>query len=223
MNCKTSLGRFAAVAAAGIGLVFAHAAVAQTIAADDKPPVEDKAAPAATAADTAEADDDIMKDVDVSKLDWSQLSTDNLEIPGKPVSKAHAAAPGPAGSNLSWSNNNKANGGSDVSVKQSVSPFLDTRVGADMTVAPQPTTMSELLAEKAANGGSQPQSSGTAWAAITGPGAGAIWDKTAVEARVDPGQEQSKLGTSISKSVPLNDQYQLSLQGGYNMTQQGMV
>ena len=64
---------------------------------------------------------------------------------------------------------------------------LGARVGADMTVTRQPTTMSELLAEKAANGGSLPQSSGTAWAAVTAPGAGSIWDKTAVEARVDPG------------------------------------
>jgi len=81
--------------------------------------------------------------------------------------------------------------------------------------------MSELLAEKSTNGGSVPQSSGTAWAAITAPGAGSLWDKTAVEARVDPGQDQTKLGASISKSVPLADQYSITLQNGYNMTQQG--
>ena len=81
--------------------------------------------------------------------------------------------------------------------------------------------MSELLAEKAANGGNLPQSGGSAWAAITAPGAGPVWDKTAVEARVDPGAEQSKLGTSLSKSVPLSDQYSLTLQNGYNVIQQG--
>ena len=78
-----------------------------------------------------------------------------------------------------------------MSVKQSVSPFWDTRIGADMTVAREPTTMSELLAQKAANGGNPPQSSGTAWAAITAPGAGSIWDKTAVEARVDPARSRA--------------------------------
>ena len=66
-----------------------------------------------------------------------------------------------------------------MSVKQSISPFWDTRIGADMTVARQGTlTTSELLSEKLANGGSLPQSSGTAWAAITAPGVGSIWDKT---------------------------------------------
>jgi hypothetical protein len=44
-----------------------------------------------------------------------------------------------------------------------------------------------------------------------------------VEARVDPGQEQSKLGTSLSKSVPLSERYSLTLQNGYNFIQQGVV
>jgi hypothetical protein len=124
---------------------------------------------------------------------------------------------------MSWSANNNGRGASAVSVKQSVSPIWDARVGADMTVASQPTTMSELLAEKTANGGNLPQSGGTAWASITAPGAGSIWDKTAVEARVDPAQDQSKLGTTIVKSVPLSDQYSLTLQNGYNVIQQGIV
>ena len=111
-----------------------------------------------------------------------------------------------------------------MSVKQSLTPFWDTRIGADMTVARQGTlTASEAAVGKLANGGSPPQSSGTAWAAITAPGVGSIWDKTAVEARVDPSQEQSKLGTSLSKSLPLNEQYSLTLQNGYNLIQQGIV
>ena len=88
----------------------------------------------------------------------------------------------------SWSANETANGTSAVSVKQSITPFWDTRIGADMTVARQGTaTTSEQLSEKLANGGSLPQSSGTAWAAISAPGVASIWDKTSVEARVDPG------------------------------------
>ncbi len=58
---------------------------------------------------------------------------------------------------------------------------------------------------------------------MTAPGVGSIWDKTAVEARVDPGQESSKLGTSLSKSLPLSDQYSLTLQNGYNVPQQGIL
>jgi hypothetical protein len=208
---------------AGFSLASMLAATAQT------PPAEDADAEAtATEAAAPDADDaDIMKDIDVSKLDWSQLNVDASTLPapalkGGPVPKGAAKAA--ANADASWSSSQKANGVSGVSVKQSVSPFLDTRIGADMTVARQGTlTTSELLSEKLANGGSLPQSSGSAWAAITAPGLASIWDKTAVEARVDPAQEQSKLGTSLSKSVPLSEQYSLTLENGYNLIQQGLV
>jgi len=164
-----------------------------------------------------------MTGVDINNLDWTQLNVDASTLSNGLAAKGSPARRAANDSEMAWSGNGKSNGTSAVSVKQSVSPFWDTRIGADMTVTREPTTMSELVAEKAANGGAVPQSSGTAWAAITAPGAGSIWDKTAVEARVDPAQEQSKLGTSISKSVPLSDQYSLTLQNGYNMTQQGVV
>src|SRR5882757_9855506 len=94
-----------------------------------------------------------------------------------------------------------------------------------MTVVNQPQTLtsSDLLRQKFASDAQPSQSTGTAWAAITAPGLGSIWDKTAVEARVDPTQEQSKLGTSLSKSVPLSEQYSVTLKNGYNVIQQGYV
>jgi hypothetical protein len=240
MICKTSLDRRVAALAAALGLVVAVPAFGQSVWPTLKPAVETAPVAAATdAADTdeaqgngegngeaktaANASDDIMRDIDVSKLDWSQLNVDAATLAERPAATTRSAKAGPGGSDVSWSNNRKANGGSDVSVKQSMWSFWDTRVGADMTVAPQATTMSELLAEKASNGGNTPQSGGSAWAAMTAPGAAGIWDKTAVEARVDPGSEQSRLGTSISKEVPLNGDYSVTLQNGYNVTQQGMT
>ena len=187
-------------------------------AAEDEADAED-----ADAKDADAKDVDIMKDIDVSKLDWSQLNVDASTLNERPAPKARSAGSGAGGSDLTWSANDKSNGAA-VSVKQAVSPFLDTRIGADMTVVrQQPKTSSELLSDKLANGGAEPQSSGTAWAAITAPGAGPLWDKTAVEARVDPNQEQTRLGTSLSKTVPLTEQTSLSLQNGYNVTQQGIV
>jgi hypothetical protein len=212
--------------AAGLSIGLAPPAQAQAPAAPSNTQDNAEALPAeAASADPSDVD---MSDVDINNLDWSQLNVDASTLTSRPPAKAAAAQRGAQGAvkgsdEMNWSGNGKPNGGSAVSVKQSISPFWDTRIGADMTVAREPTTMSELVAEKAANGGAVPQSSGTAWAAITAPGAGSIWDKTAIEARVDPAQEQSKLGTSISKSVPLSDQYSVTLQNGVNMTQQGMV
>lgn len=180
--------------------------------------------PAAAPDDDAEAaeapdvnDPDVLSGIDVDKLDWGQLAIDAGTLNDIIAAKKRAQAAAKDG--LNWATN--ANGSSAVTVKQSVSSFWDARIGADMTVTSEPRTMSELLAQKASNGGSVPQSSGSAWAAATAPGAGAIWDKTAVEARVDPGAEQSKLGASLIKSVPLSGDTSLTLQNGYSVNQQG--
>ena len=110
-------------------------------------------------------------------------------------------------------------------MKQSISPFWDTRVGADMTVVNQPSNTSggELLRQKISPDAPPQNSSGSAWAAITAPGAGPIWDKTSVEARVDPGADQGRLGTTISKAVPLDDNTSLTLQNGHNLIQEGFI
>ncbi|WP_441233822.1 hypothetical protein [Bradyrhizobium sp. 930_D9_N1_4] len=178
----------------------------------------------AEAAETAEVtpdvnDPDVLKGIDVDKLDWSQLAVDAGT--GNDLATARKRAQAAAKDGMNWSTNTNANGSSAVAVKQSVSSFWDARIGADMTVTSEPRTMSELLAQKATNGGNVPQSSGSAWAAATAPGAGSIWDKTAVEARVDPGAEQSKIGASLTKSVPLSGDTSLTLQNGYSVNQQG--
>ena len=183
---------------------------------EDEAPEADKDADAKTK--DASIKDASIKDLE---LDWSQLDVDASTLKASPASKARVAPQSAFSTEMSWSANDKGNGASAVTVKQPLSNFLDTRVGADMTVTrpPQTLTESQLLA----NGGSLPQSSGTAWAAITAPGVGSIWDKTAVEARLDPSQEQSKLGTSLSKLLPLNEQYSLTLQNGYNLIEQGII
>jgi hypothetical protein len=205
-------------------LVAGFSLISALASAQTPPTEEDAEMPAAEEAATAPDvnDTDILKDIDISKLDWSQLNVDASTLTG-PAPKGRAAPKG-ANADATWSNNAKPNGTSAVSVKQSVSPFLDTRIGADMTVARQGTlTASEALSDRLANGGNSQQSSGTAWAAITAPGVASIWDKTAVEARVDPGQEQSKLGTSLSKELPLSEQYSLTLKNDYSVIQQGIV
>lgn len=199
--------------AAGFGM--ASPAQAQALPTDQ----DDREAVAATAA--PDASDGDVEDLE---LDWSQLNVDTATLLLGPASKARQPK-APAGSDTSWSSRSKANGASDVSVKQALSPFWDARIGADMTVVSQPQTLTsaDLLRQKSSPDGQPSQSSGTAWAAVTAPGVGSIWDKTAIEARVDPSQEQGKLGTSLSKSLPLGDQYSLTLQNGYNIIQQGIL
>jgi hypothetical protein len=225
MTSRTGYGRIVLLMlAAGISVASEPVNAQQVPATEssDKSEGPDTApdAPAMEADAAATADDSDIKDME---LDWSQLNVDASTLTTSPASKARVAPKAGTAENITWSSLDRPNGSSALSVKQPVSPFWDTRVGADMTVVRQPTTMSELLAEKVTNGGSDPQSSGSAWAAITAPGVNVIWDKTAVEARVDPSQEQSKLGTSLSKSVSLNERYSVTLQNDYNLIQQGII
>jgi hypothetical protein len=207
----------ALLAAAGVSMVLAAQASAQAVPSGEEPDAAEAAAADAGVADNKDAD------IRNLELDGSLLNVDASALTTRPASKAHPAPWADTGADLSWSTKDKPNGSAAVSVKQPVSPFLDARVGADMTVVNQPQTLtsSDLLRQKFSTDAPPSQSSGTAWAAITAPGVASIWDKTAVEARVDPSQEQSKLGTSLSKSLPLNEQYSLTLQNGYNVVQQG--
>jgi hypothetical protein len=180
-------------------------------AANENPGDEAEGAPAQTV-------DLSNPDIDWSQLDPASAAAGEARAPADP--KARRAQPDGAAS--SWSAQDKANGAAALSVRQSMIPFWDTRVGADLTVArQQPASAAEALQQKITTG--EQQSSGAAWAAMTAPGVGSIWDRTAIEARVDPSQEQSKLGSSLSKSVPLNEQTSLTLQNGSSVTQQGLA
>ncbi len=161
---------------------------------------------------------------DTTEPDWSLLNTD--DSPTAKASLREKRSSLIVGSPSSSWTSNDSNGTSALSVKQSVTPFWDTRVGADINVARQtaPRSAADAYRNQFGDGTAQAQSGGAAWAAATAPGVGSIWDKTAIEARVDPGADQTKLGTSLSKSVPIaGDQYSLTLQSGYNVIQQGNI
>ena len=207
------------VLAAGFGLAAASQAGAQAVPAEEN--TQATAAEADAAVDVNDVD---MTEVDINNLDWSQLNVDASTLVN-PASRARVAPNAGMGTDSSWSSQNKPNGSAALSVKQPLSPFWDARVGADMTMVHQPQTLTsaDLVRQKFSSDGQPSQSSGSAWAAITAPGVASIWDKSAIEARVDPSKEQSKLGTSLSKSLPLSEQYSLTLQNGYNIIQQGVT
>jgi hypothetical protein len=123
-----------------------------------------------------------------------------------------------------WSRNDRPNGSAAVTVRRNLTPFLDTRIGADLDVATQasPYTTENPLPERLASDARASRSSGSAWAALTAPGL-ILWDKTAVEARVNPSDDEGRLKTSLSKSLPLWDnQFSLTLRNDYSMTQHSL-
>jgi hypothetical protein len=208
----------------GLGLLLALAGASMASARAQQAPWAGIATP-----EPADADSppklDLPEKVDLPEPDWSQLNTSG-SLSETQTAQKRASAPPNVDPGMSWSRQNKPNGSAALSVKQPLSPFWDARIGADMTVVNQPPTLtnSDLLRQKFSTDGQPPQSTGTAWAALTAPGVGSVWDKTAIEVRLDPAQDQSKLGTSLSKLLPFwGDQYSLTLQNGYNVIQQSLA
>ena len=99
-----------------------------------------------------------------------------------------------------------------MTVKRSLPTTLDTKIGVDMVVAPSPSALT-------LPGAQQQASSGAAWASTALPSFGPWWDQASVNARLDPIADQGNLTTSVSKSVPLNEQMSLTLQSGLGMSQ----
>lgn len=90
----------------------------------------------------------------------------------------------------------------------------DARLGLDVATAPPPAVLDDPYRPPQAPG--KDTGSGSAWANATLPGLG--WDKTALEARLDPAQERGKLTTTLSRSVPLGDALSLTVQNSYAVT-----
>ena len=153
-------------------------------------------------------------------LEWSLLDPSipvTIEKPIKyrgPATLSSAAA-------AKWDRTTRDDGGAAVTVKRPLLPFWDTKVGADMSVASgEPVPSADLLARRAQGDTSSLQSSGSAWARMSAPGVAGIWDKTAIEARLDPSADQSRFGTALSKTIPLdNNQYALTVKNSYAVAQ----
>ena len=111
----------------------------------------------------------------------------------------------------------KPDGSSSMTVGRRLLTPWETKVGADVGLAaPSGMTASDNLAR----GGAQDRSSGAVWGNLTMPGLRPLgFDKTSVEARVDGGKDEGKLGATLSRSVPINQDLSVTLQNSYSVKQ----
>jgi hypothetical protein len=150
--------------------------------------------------------------------DWSEASK-APEVGNKALRAAGPRANQP--DSPAWSRTDRANGSSAIAIKSDASPFLDARVGANFDVARTPAaTMADSLSNKMRVGDAPTNSTGSAWASMTGPGVPHVWDKTAVDVSMDSATDHGRIGTMLSRSVPLADNaYSVTLQNAYRLTQ----
>jgi hypothetical protein len=95
-------------------------------------------------------------------------------------------------------------------------PSWDSKVGIDYRKPSIPGA--SFQPEQLTAGAIPDQSTGVAWATVTAPGLANSfgWDQT-IETRLDPGQE-GKLGTTLQRSVPVDDNVSMTLQNGMSVT-----
>jgi hypothetical protein len=171
-------------------------------------------------AQEVEATADDTEPLDLSKLDpsidWSVLNTDAgalLDSQGKPIATVPVTREGPK-----WNRTENRDGSAAVTVKRALPAAWDTKVGVDfgLPAAPSPLTTPERLLA----GTPSDQGSGVAWANTTAPALHLPlgWDKASLDARFDPLQEQSKIGSRFSRSLPVGEDLSLTMESGFALT-----
>ena len=70
----------------------------------------------------------------------------------------------------------------------------------------------EFRLEQLVAGAVPDQSTGVAWANVSAPGLPLGWDQTSIDTRVDPAQDEGKLATTLSRSVPISEDFSVTLQ-----------
>jgi len=112
---------------------------------------------------------------------------------------------------LSVNGTENPDGTRKVAVKQPLATDWDASVGADLkTAAPPPTSFEP---GKPFPGTVDDHGSGAAWASVGVP------NLASVDARVDPTNEQGKLGGTLKHSIPIGKNFSVTVQNTYSVTE----
>jgi len=141
-------------------------------------------------------------------INWDALNWDPWSLTTPSKQSALNAPKDPLDSSTNWDRKVNPDGSTALTAKKRLPTALDANVGLDLGVAPGGPD--DPAAGRMANG-STPANTGAAWANVNVSGA-------SIDARLDPSQDQAKLGTTLKKSVPVNDTVSVSLENGYAVT-----
>jgi hypothetical protein len=165
--------------------------------------------PVALSADGTEGTEPTLNAEDSALIDKA-LALDALRYintPVKPLRRPARSSSKP----FDVSGTDRADGSGTVIVKKSLPTEWDAKVGADLGLAanaPSGYNPNNPLHIRRNDSGS-----GVAWASLSVP------QIATVDARVDPRNDQSRLGTTFKRSLPIGRDFAVSLQSGYSVTE----
>jgi hypothetical protein len=126
--------------------------------------------------------------------------------------KKSAAAAGPTFS----SRTENPDGSVALTIGRRLPTEWETKIGTDVHLA---EPVSAVPSENLLRGAKPDHSSGAIWGNVTMPGLPPLgFDKTMIEARVDAGKDEGKLGATLSRSMPFGDSLSVTLQNSYSVT-----
>ncbi len=112
---------------------------------------------------------------------------------------------------LEITSKDKPDGSGTVTVKELLPVDWDAKLGADVNLAaPAPDNAQPSLPGSGTNG----RSSGAAWASL-----GLIGHFASLDARVDGGNDQGQLGTTLQHSLPLGSRFSVTLRDRYAVSE----
>ena len=173
---------------------------------------QDAGAPADSVAADAEGNPqaDVPLTPEESAALGNALTIDAADLAGSPPVRPLRLPSLNDANKFDVSHSDRPDGSSTLTVKQPLASEWDAKVGADLSLAAAPdgATPSKPFALKPAG-----RDSGAAWASV------GVADFATVDARVDPGSDQSKLGTTFKRSIPVGGKSSVTLQDSYSVTE----
>lgn len=115
------------------------------------------------------------------------------------------------------SRNDRPDGSVALTIGRRLPTELDAKFGLDANLSPEPPT---ALADSVLANPAITRSTGAIWGSMNGPAvAPIIFDKTSLDARIDPSQEKGQVAATLSRTVPLSGDVSITLQDKYSLTQ----
>lgn len=197
-----SLGCVVALAFAPAAALAQDALVPNAEYAVASPPSNPMDASSADAELTPEESDALAKAL---SSDFSDLS---VTAPAKALRLPSLALP----KGLDASRTDKPDGSSAMTLKQPLPIDWDAKVGADIGLRAAPSLTYSPDPWKA--GAADASGAGAAWASV-----GVLPSLATVDARVDPYNDQGRVGTTFKHSMPVGSAVSVTLQNSYSVTE----
>jgi hypothetical protein len=144
------------------------------------------------------------------------LSAAVLAIAASPATAQSRNSFGDANSTTFGKRTDNPDGSVAMSIGRRLPTEWETKIGVDASLAPDSTAPGT----EPYGMSSSRSSSGALWGSMSGPSvAPLVYDKTAIDARVDSGSEQGKVGATLSRTVPLGDALSVTVRDNYSVTQ----